>query len=520
MKNFLLNSFFLGLLLYTSLFGSSSHLNKGNSKREKHYTLSIPQNSIITYSIEPFYDVNIFRLIVVLEFQGDKSGETKIRLPNNYGSSEDYKGIKFLKALSSNSSIENSDQLEIKIVKHPPGSMIRIYYQIEQVRRNDIELGNHYMATINKQFFHFLGETFFIIPEWETSSEFLFHIYWNKMPSNWNLANSFGVNEKVQEVKLSISHFLHTVFVGGDFRILKRSVYENPIYIAIKGKWKFTDDQLCEMIQPIIREERDFWNDNNFPYYLITVLPIEGDNDQGGTGRINSYALFLSEDRVIDYRMKRLLAHETFHTWLGEQIRLSEPESLLYWFQEGFCDYYARLLLLRVHLISFDEYVAEYNKVLEEYFTSSARFEKNETLQNFSNESDFNKLTYQRGDIIANNLNAAIIRNSNGRKNLDDLLRELLLRTRSELLITSTGSLGTLIRYYGGEQILADIMKVHNSGAPLKVYPDALGPCMILEIETSRKFWFFGEKYEVPVYRTKNEDPIPGNDCFEWFGIK
>lgn len=481
-----------------------------------------PNNNFdVSYAIEPFYDINTFRLIVVMEFKGNKSGETKIILPNNYGSNEDIKGIKFLKPLSASTFIEDTDRPEIKTVKHSPNSLVRIYYQVEQIRMDDIALGNHYMATINKKYFHFLGETFFIVPDFDTTIDLVFKLYWNKLPHTWMLANSFGVNEKSQEVKLPIWKFKHSIFVGGDFRIEKRFVYNNPVYVALKGNWTFTDDQICDLVQNIIREERDFWNDFNFPFYLITVLPITGDNDQGGTGRINSYALFLSKDRKIDYRLKRLLAHETFHTWLGEKINLSEPEALLYWFSEGFCDYYARLLLLRSGLITFDDYVQEYNKVLAQYFTSPVRYETNERIAiDFWNDSEVNKLPYQRGDIIAHNLNSAILRNSNWKKSLDDLMRDIYKRTKNESLKISTGSLSNMIRFYGGEEVLADIMKVMNSGAKLKAYNDALGPCIMMQTDISRKFWLFGEKYEVPIYTPKNEDQILGKDCFDFLGLK
>ena len=51
------------------------------------------QDFDISYSIEPFYDINIFRFIVVLEFKGDKTGETKILLPNKYGGQNNLNGI-------------------------------------------------------------------------------------------------------------------------------------------------------------------------------------------------------------------------------------------------------------------------------------------------------------------------------------------------------------------------------------------------------------------------------------------
>ena len=79
---------------------------------EKEQRTSKGQDFDISYSIEPFYDINIFRFIVVLEFKGDKSGETKILLPNRYGGQNNINGIKYLKALSENTNIVDTDKPE------------------------------------------------------------------------------------------------------------------------------------------------------------------------------------------------------------------------------------------------------------------------------------------------------------------------------------------------------------------------------------------------------------------------
>lgn len=473
----------------------------------------------ISYSIEPFYDLKSFRLLVVMEFKGEKSGQTKLRLPNNYGSDKDWEGIKYLKPLSHNTTIEETSENDVKLVKYLPGSTVRIYYHVEQVRQSDIELGNHYMATIGRQYFHFLGETFFVYPDWDANSEFTFKLSWNKFPAKWNLANSFGVNQKYQEVKLPLWKFRHTIFTGGNFHLIKRTIRNNPVYIAFKGNYTFPVEQFVDMIQTILLEERTFWNDFNFPFFLVTVLPIGGDNDQGGTGRVNSFSLFLSEDRQLDYRMKRLLAHEIFHTWLGEKINLAGPESLLYWFSEGFSDYYARLILLRAGLITLEDYIDEYNNVLKQYAKSPVRNTKNESIsEGFWNDGELNRLPYLRGDILAHKINYAIIKNSGARKNLDDLMRDLLNRSREEGLLVSTGSLSNMIRFYGGDQILAEVMSVLNSGANIKAVPDALGPCVGMEMNSSLKYWLFGERYEYPVYFIKTEHTE--KNCFDWFGVK
>ena len=262
-------------LLLISVFAVTSTLSNANPSRlslvHQDVVQSNSTSTVINYSIEPFYDVESFRLIVVLEFNGDKSGQTRLRLPNNYGSNNDWEGVKFLKALSNNTTIEETSERDVKFVKYHPNTAVKIYYQFEQVRREEIELGNHYMATLDKKYFHFLGETFFVYPDWDANSEFTFRVSWNKFPAKWNLANSFGVNQKYQEVKLPLWKFRHTIFTGGNFKLEKRMIYNNPVYVAIKGNYTFPAEQFIDMIQTILLEERTFWNDYNFPFFLIKL---------------------------------------------------------------------------------------------------------------------------------------------------------------------------------------------------------------------------------------------------------
>lgn len=516
--------FFSFILFITFIFyNKSSAFTAGfiyNSAKNANMDIKPTQEYDISYSIEPFYDIDAFRLIVVLEFVGDKSGETKIILPNNFGSRNDITGIKFLKPLSLNTTILDTDKPEYKIVKHSPSSLVRIYYQVEEVRNGDIELGNHFMATINKKYFHFLGETFFITPAWDKDNVYIFKIAWNHMPSTWNLTNSFGINEKYQEVKIPLWQFKHSVFTGGDFRIIKKFAGNNSFYTAIRGKWKFSDDQLTDLCSAILKTERNFWNDNNFPFYLITVLPMKGSDDQVGAVRYNSFLLYLSDNRIIDDRLKRVIAHEAFHTWIGEKTQFTDPEQLVYWFKEGFTDYYSELLLLRAKLISLEEYVNQYNVILETYFTSPMRYEKNERLINeFWSDPDLTRLPYQRGQIFAHNLNYLIIKNTSGNKSLDDLMRDLYSRCLNESLIISNGSLSALIRFYAGDQILSDMMRVLNSGYVLKAIPEALGPCFKMEINSKKKLIIFGEQYDIPSYKLKNDNQQIDKPCLDWFGV-
>ncbi|PKL83526.1 MAG: hypothetical protein CVV24_04465 [Ignavibacteriae bacterium HGW-Ignavibacteriae-3] len=497
-----------------SAYPSSISPNDKPGIREK--ALRGNQGFDISYSIEPFYDVSTFRLIVVLEFKGEKSGETKIILPGG----SDLSSIKFLKALSPGTYISDSEKPEHKNVKYPPGSMVRIYYQVEESRDDDLEPGNHYMAILNKQYFHFLSESFFVVPAWDNNAEYSFKIMWNHLPSNWNLANSFGVNEKYQEIKSPLWRFRHSVFAGGDFKLIPRYIGTDVIYVAMRSSWKFKQDEFCDLVLDILIEERNFWNDHSTNFFLVNVLPLQGGGNQVGIVRDNSYSLFLSGNRLLDKQLKRLLAHDFFHIWIGEKTQFSDPEQLVYWFKEGFTDYYTDLLLLRAELITLDEYVEQYNVILESYYKSPMRYEKNDRLINdFWSDINLTRLPYQRGQIFATNLNYTIIKNSSGKKSLDNLMRDLMSRCKNESLVISNGTLSSLIRFYAGDQILSEMMRTLNSGAVLKAMPEALGPCFKMEVESKKKLIIFGEQYEIPSYKFKNENLAPNKNCLNWFGV-
>lgn len=152
---------------------------------------------------------------------------------------------------------------------YTPNTNVRIYYQVEEIRNGEIEAENYYMAVINKQYFHFYSDTFFILPSWDLNQEYDIRIAWDHMPSNWNLANSFGVNQKIQDVKIPLWKFRHAVFAGGDYRIHQRMIGQSPVYFAIRGKWNFPEDQLCDFSTNIFNAEK------NFGTITIQHLPLK-----------------------------------------------------------------------------------------------------------------------------------------------------------------------------------------------------------------------------------------------------
>jgi predicted metalloprotease with PDZ domain len=475
-------------------------------------------------SIEPTYDYskkNKISLSVEVTFKGDESGKTIILLPDKFGTQPIENCIRKLSVRSGSCYMENNGISNQKVINHPPHAVVTVSYEIYDVRVfSAIDISSRYQPIITENYFHIFGETFFILPLNNWDKENNIKMLWRNLPKNWSLVNSFGSYRSDQTIRKNLWDFRQAIYMGGsDLRIITKYVSGYPFYVAIRGTFAFSDSYIADFIWSVINETRSFWNDTKYYNYLVTVIGVDGRHAYLSEGRVNSFSLFIGPRKDLDYDIKKMIAREAFQNWLGRIIQPEEPKQIVSWFFSGFGEYYARLLLLRANKITLEEYVNEYNAVLDQYAKSPSRYESSTQLNSvYVNDPDFSLLQYFKGDIIAHNLNTAIFNYSSGGKNLDDFMHDLYNRTKKEDLQISNGVLSALIRFYAGENTLSEIMSSVNSGKPLKPRPDALGRCSVLKVDYTRKFFLLGEQYEVYSYMF-NKDLFSQNrdEFLKWF---
>src|SRR5262245_10782696 len=68
---------------------------------------------------------------------------------------------------------------------------------------------------------HFYLEKGWPVPEGPDNKRVRCEIRWNGFPSGWRLANSFGVDQRVQTFETTLGELRKAVFAGGDFRIAR-----------------------------------------------------------------------------------------------------------------------------------------------------------------------------------------------------------------------------------------------------------------------------------------------------------
>jgi hypothetical protein len=80
------------------------------------------------------------------------------------------------------------------------------------------------------------------------------------------------------------------LFAAGEFRIHRFQVGARPAVLAIRGEWTFSDDEAITDIQKAVGIVREFWHDDNFPYFLVTLKPFDNDSGQGdGSAFTNAF---------------------------------------------------------------------------------------------------------------------------------------------------------------------------------------------------------------------------------------
>jgi predicted metalloprotease with PDZ domain len=244
----------------------------------------------------------------------------------------------------------------------------------------------------------------------------------------------------------------YTVFIDSPIETGNQATFHFKVQnieheISITGRGNFQGDTLIKDFKKIVSEQVKFFN-NEIPYKHFTFIIILTERGSGGLEHLNSFVAMtprwvFSDEK--DYRkFLGLVSHEFFHTWNVKRIR---PEALgpfdydrenytkSLWVSEGITSFYDNLFLRRAGITNDKQYyemlLNEINDVLpytgykyqsleESSFDAWIKFyRRNENFYN--SEISY----YTKGALIALMLNLEIIKNTNGKRSLDDVMRSL-----------------------------------------------------------------------------------------------
>jgi len=470
--------------------------------------------NFVSYVVVPELANGSLVLKVGLTFKLDKSSDVDLVLPSEWqGATELYKHVSGIRVSPQGTSMRDSGNPARRHLSFDRGKPVHVEYTFEQ---GELAQGSQvfFGPVLNAKFFVLTGRNFLVYPDIPEHERLPVSFEWKDFPSGWALADSLGVNQPCQETQ-SLLTLSNGLFVGGDFRLKNVLVAGQPVYIAVRGDWPFSDEHFADLAAKVLSAEREFWNDRNVPYYLVALMPMDAPSGEyAGTAVEDGFLMLMSRGTQLGLDVQFLLAHEMFHTWNPAQLGEVGPEDPVYWFSEGFTDYYARLLLLRSSLIAPQEYLKEVNRVYSEYMASPARNYDKQLVQSqyFANPAA-QRLPYLQGSLLALKWNALIGDHSAKRQSLDDAMRTLRRKAQGSEQTLTDRSLVTFLAGFTGPEAATDIRNYVVLGQTLPLPPNALGGCISI---AKKPFYTFDSGFNIEaLYRDgRIRDVKEGSEAF------
>jgi predicted metalloprotease with PDZ domain len=383
------------------------------------------------------------------------------------------------------------------LVRHGAGEPLRVAYLIPaNDRQASADPSIHYGPILNEKLFHMLGNLGLVRPEqMDGERELDIGLTWTGFDSaGWNVVSSFGAGASALRVHASLNEFRHASFIAGDLRVHTKTIHGRPLCVAIAGReWGFDDGEFLVLAASIVESERAFFDDWDVPYYLISLIPVgkkdPGRTSIGGTGLTHSFATFLLPGMELkagsqDARqVQHLLAHEMFHEWNGRIVRRVDPEELVYWFSEGFTEFFARRILYRAGRWTCEQYAEDVDASITGYMLSPVRNARVERIrEDFWKDRGVAELPYRRGDVVAMMLDHAIRERSHGARSLDDLMRDLVAKGRTGARVDNDSLLAAFERETDAD-FAARVRRIVIDGETAELDPETFGACLEMRMQ-------------------------------------
>ena len=234
----------------------------------------------------------------------------------------------------------------------------------------------------------------------------------------------------------------------------------------------------------MIRLQRDFWKDENFPYYLVTLVPLgSGQSGSGGGGFTNAFSLHTAPENGFSYPLLSLLSHEAFHSWNPLKLgRMPQSSESIYWFTEGFTTFYQDRILWRAGLLAFEGYIESVNRMWRDYYFSPAKNASlRELIERSRNDQVKGRISYERGGATAMWLDWKIRQHSGAKLSLDTLMFDLFREGRKLPELNAERVFRAASRYLSLED-LAQFRAYVEQGMTVEAPADAFGACAVREM--------------------------------------
>ena len=297
-------------------------------------------------------------------------------------------------------------------------------------------------------------------------------------PTGWHFYSSISSNPTKTLIYDSYENLISTAIGGGSQSYTQLTIKGKPVYVFVAGNYNISKDEILNAVNKIVSVQRDWFNDYDFPFYNITILPRTG--IIAGTCIPNLFVCFIKSEITKD-ELNVLFSHEMFHTWLPNKIYIKLPKGefdVKYeWVSEGFTDYFARKILLDAGLMTQEKFAELVNRDIINIADNPNLIATYADLIAASNNGKYGtaykKLSYYRGALIALNWETKIREAGKGQQ-LKNLIRDLYdVSSKNNGEISEQTFFDITMNY--GLDAKKDLEQYIIQGLPITPLSDALG---------------------------------------------
>ncbi|MDQ3748499.1 MAG: hypothetical protein M3367_05695 [Acidobacteriota bacterium] len=276
------------------------------------------------------------------------------------------------------------------------------------------------------------------------------------LPSEWKIISS----EKISSDNIFlIQNIEKAVFaVGKNWR---RQEILN-LNLAISGEWHFTDLEATKMAGEIFDEYRKLFGEIPAEKAQIFLHRFTEDAKFGRWEAETRGANLTIASNDMPFktlslqRLHEQLRHELFHLWIPNNLALTGNYD---WFYEGFTVYQALRTGVRKNQIRFEDFL---DTLAQAYNLDNFQSQKVSLIESSKNRwSGANSQVYARGMLVAFLCDLAILKQSRGKRSINDIFREIYQKHRvpSESADGNTAILKTLNNYSELNLIIGNYVK-------------------------------------------------------------
>jgi predicted metalloprotease with PDZ domain len=327
-------------------------------------------------------------------------------------------------------------------------------------------------------YFHAVGRMVMIVPQIAKTTPARLRMR--------DFARAWSIASDLEHPGLTQEALPDSLTVGGDYRMLYGARDRN-IRLAIRGAWKFQDEDVLRELETILEGQRRFWGDPSTPYFVaVTALPSIPDGAIISGNNLGDAFAFYATPNVELKWLTHTLAHEGLHSWIPDQlgsISYDADEPASHWFSEGFTDFFAPRLLVRGGIWGAQEFADDLNGKLREYAASPERTAPNTRIVEARFSDPFvSVLPYRRGRLFATAIDARL--RARGR-DLDDVVLEM--RRRAPTAGMYAPALFAAVMADMGLSVDEDVRAFIERGEPILLPEDTFAPCGTLVTRGDRQ---------------------------------